>query len=175
MRTALTAAPLCLHHEIARPEWVDYNGHMNVAYYVLVFDHATDAVLDYLDLGADYRAASGCSIFVAEAHVTYQREVNAGDPLRINSRLMDVEGKKFILFHEMYRGNDDKPAATNEVLCLHVDMARRRSVALPAAPAEQLKRLAADHSRLPRPTGAGRAIALNAGRPADGDRRQDRR
>jgi acyl-CoA thioester hydrolase len=164
------AAPLSLHHEIARPEWVDYNGHMNVAYYVLVFDHATDAVLDYLDLGAAYRAASGCSVFVAEAHVTYEREVKAGDPLRIGSRLTGFGGKKFILFHEMYRGGEDEPVATNEVLCLHVDMAQRRSVPLPSAASEQLNRLAANHSRLPRPTGAGRAIALNAGRPADGGR-----
>lgn len=174
MSIPLAAAPLRLHHEIVRPEWVDYNGHMNVAYYVLVFDHATDAVLDYVDLGADYRAASGCSVFVAEAHVTYEREVRASDSLRINSRLTGVGGKKFILFHEMYRDGDGdgdgERAATNEVLCVHVDMARRRSAPLPSAALEQLKRLAQDHSRLPRPIGAGRAIALNAGRPAAGDR-----
>lgn len=170
MRTALTAAPLCLHHEIARPEWVDYNGHMNVAYYVLVFDHATDAVLDYVGLGADYRAASGCSVFVAEAHVTYEREVRAGDPLRIDSRLTAVGGNRFILFHEMYGNGDRERAAANEVLCVHVDMGRRRSAPLPSAAMEQLERLAGDHSRLPRPIGAGRAIALNAGRPAAGDR-----
>lgn len=165
-----TAAPLSLHQEIVRPEWVDYNGHMNVAYYVLVFDHATDAVLDYLDLGTDYRAASGCSVFVAEAHVTYDREVNAGERLRINSRIIGVEGKKFILFHEMYRDNDTEPVATNEVLCLHVDMARRRSAPLPSAASEHLKRVAAGHSRLPKPARAGRAIALNAGRPGYGNR-----
>jgi acyl-CoA thioester hydrolase len=165
-----TASPLSLHHEVVRPEWVDYNGHMNVAYYVLIFDHATDAVLDYLDLGADYRAASGCSVFVAEAHVTYDLEVNAGDLLRINSRVLGVEGKKFILFHEMYRDNEIQPAATNEVLCLHVNMAERRSAPMPNAASEQLRRVAADHARLPKPTGAGRVIALNAGRPGRANR-----
>lgn len=160
-----TAASFSLHREIVSPEWVDYNGHMNVAYYVLIFDHATDAVLDSLDLGAEYRTASGCSIFVVEAHVTYDREVNAGDPVRINSRIIGVEGKKFILFHEMYRDNEGEPAATNEVLCLHVEMARRRSAPLPTAASERLKRVAAEHSRLPKPIRAGRGIALNAGRP----------
>lgn len=161
-----TALPLLsLHQEIVRPEWVDYNGHMNVAYYVLVFDHATDAVLDHVALGADYRAASGCSVFVAEAHVTYDQEVNAGDRLRIISRIIGVEGKKFILFHEMYRQGDGELVATNEVLCLHVDLAQRRSAPLPAAASARLQHVAADHARLPRPTRVGRAIALSAGRP----------
>ncbi len=160
-----TAAPLSLHHEIVRPEWVDYNGHMNVAYYVLVFDHATDAVLDHVALGAEYRSASGCSVFVAEAHVTYDQEVNAGDRLQINSRIIGIEGKKFVLFHEMYRDGESEPVATNEVLCVHVDLAHRRSAPLPATAAAPLQRIAADHARLPRPTRVGRAIALNASRP----------
>jgi acyl-CoA thioester hydrolase len=159
------AAPLRLHRETVRPEWVDYNGHMNVAYYVLVFDHATDAVLDDLDLGASYRAASGCSVFVAEAHVTYDREVNAGDALRIASRVVAAEGRKFILYHEMFRADEGEVAATNEVLCLHVDLARRRSAPMPGGAEERLKRIAEIHGRLPRATGIGRAIALNAGRP----------
>jgi acyl-CoA thioester hydrolase len=168
LTTPEIAKPLFLHQDIVRPEWVDYNGHMNVAYYVLVFDHATDAVLDYLDIGAEYRAASGCSVFVAEAHVTYDQEVNAGDPLRISSRIIGFEGKKFILFHEMYRDTDIEPAATNEVLCVHVDLAQRRSAPLPSAASDQLARVAAEHGRLPRPARVGRAIALNAGRPGRG-------
>lgn len=159
------AAPFCLHRETVRPEWVDYNGHMNVAYYVLVFDHATDAVLDYLNLGANYRAASGCSVFVAEAHVTYDREVNAGDALRIASRIVAAEGKKFILYHEMFRADESEVAATNEVLCLHVDLARRRSAPMPDGAAARLKRIATIHGRLPEAARIGRAIALNAGRP----------
>ena len=165
MTTSETAAPLWLHRETVRPEWIDYNGHMNVAYYVLVFDHATDAVLDHLDLGASYRAASGCSVFVAEAHVTYDQEVNAGDSLRIASRVVAAEGKKFILYHEMFRADESKVAATNEVLCVHVDLARRRSAPMPLASAERLKRLANAHGRLPEAARIGRAIALNAGRP----------
>jgi acyl-CoA thioester hydrolase len=167
LTTGQIVAPLCLHRETVRPEWIDYNGHMNVAYYVLVFDHATDAVLDYVDLGANYRAASGCSIFVVEAHVTYDREVNAGESLRITSRVVATEGKKFILYHEMFRGDEGEVAATNEVLCLHVDLARRRSAPMPSASAERLKRIAEVHGRLPKAARAGRAIALKAGRPGD--------
>jgi acyl-CoA thioester hydrolase len=138
---------------------------MNVAYYVLIFDHATDAVLDYLDLGANYRAASGCSVFVAEAHVTYDREVNAGEFLRIASRVIAAEGKKFILYHEMFRADEGEVVATNEVLCLHVNLARRRSAPMPGDAAERLRRTAEAHGRLPEAARVGRAIALNVGRP----------
>ena len=61
-----------------RPEWVDYNGHMNVAYYVLIFDHATDATLDRLDVGEAYRRRAGCSVFVGEMHVIYRQELLEG-------------------------------------------------------------------------------------------------
>ena len=62
-----------LYEETVRPEWVDYNGHMNVAYYVLIFDHATDAALDQLDVGEAYRRRAGCSVFVGEMHVIIAR------------------------------------------------------------------------------------------------------
>jgi acyl-CoA thioester hydrolase len=168
LTTSEIPAPFCLHRETVRPEWIDYNGHMNVAYYILVFDHATDVVLDYVGLGANYRAASGCSVFVAEAHVTYDREVNAGDALRIASRVVAAEGKKFILYHEMFRADEGEVTATNEVLCVHVDLARRRGAPVPNDALERLKRIAEIHGRLPRAAGVGRAIALNAGRRPGG-------
>ena len=59
-------SPLCLYTGEALPEWIDYNGHMNVAYYVLAFDHATDAFLDYLGMGQAYRDEQNCSAFVVE-------------------------------------------------------------------------------------------------------------
>lgn len=166
--TDADAAPLRVHSETVRPEWIDYNGHMNVAYYVLVFDHATDAVLDYLDLGEDYRARTGCSVFVAEAHITYDREVNAGDPLRIASRVIAYAGKKFIVYHEMFRGDETDLIASNEVLCVHVDMAQRRSAPLAETAARRLKQVAEAHRPLPRPTRSGRAIAIAAQRPGRG-------
>lgn len=159
--------PLALHQEVVRPEWVDYNGHMNVAYYVLVFDHATDAVLDHLDIGSAYREASGCSVFVAEAHVTYEQEVREGERLRVTSRVLGFDGKRLILFHRMVRSDDAEHVATNEVLCLHVDLGARRTTPLPEAAADRLVRVAADHARLPRPPQAGRSIHLGGRRPHD--------
>ena len=78
----MTPAPLELHREAVLPEWTDYNGHMNVAFYLLAFDHATDAFFDHLDLGHAYRKRTDCSLFTLEAHVSYAKELNEGDPLR---------------------------------------------------------------------------------------------
>lgn len=150
---------------MVRPEWVDYNNHMNVAFYVLIFDHATDAALDHLDIGTAYREATARSVFVVEAHVTYEQELMEGEAVSVATRLTGFDGKRIVLFHEMRRERDGVLAATNEVLCLHVDLNARRSAALPAAAVDRLDRLAAAHATLPRPPQVGRAIGLRTRRP----------
>src|SRR5689334_23702602 len=99
----MTMEPLLsLHTEEVLPEWVDYNGHMNVAWYVLAFDHATDALLDWLGLGRAYAESENRSVFVLETHVTYEREVTAGDTLRFRTRLIDHDARRLHVFHEMF-------------------------------------------------------------------------
>jgi acyl-CoA thioester hydrolase len=163
MRNDIAFFPV--HGEIVRPEWVDYNNHMNVAYYVLVFDHATDAVFDHLDLGEAYREKSGCSVFVGEAHVTYEREVCMGDRLRVTSRVLGFDGKRIILYHEMDCDRAGGLVATNEVLCLHVDLTSRRAAPLPKAAVRRLERAAAWDAGFSRPLRAGRTIGLDTRRP----------
>ncbi len=157
--------PLFVHRETVRPDWIDYNGHMNVAYYVLVFDHATDSVLDDLDLGEAYRQRSTGSMFVGEAHVTYEQEVSEGDLLSVTSRILSCDGKRIILFHEMLGGGTEGLVATNEVLCLHVDLETRKTAPIPPAAATRIERVVAEHSALPRPSRAGRAIGLGTRKP----------
>jgi len=103
---------LIRHLEPVQSAWIDYNGHMNVAYYVLAFDHATDVVLDALGLGAAYADTSGMSIFVADMHVAYRREVHEGDMLRFESRLFDFDDKRLHIFHTMLGGKSMEVAAT---------------------------------------------------------------
>ncbi|MFO1145268.1 MAG: thioesterase family protein [Rhodospirillales bacterium] len=148
------------------PGWVDYNGHMNVAYYVLAFDHATDAVLDRLGMGEAYRLATGCSIFVGEMHVNYLQEVMEGDELKIDSRLLAMDEKRVSMFHEMTCPRLDGPVASNEVLCVHVDLGQRRAVPWPAAIAATLHQAVATGADLPAPARSGRAIRLPADRGA---------
>lgn len=152
------------HRERVLPGWVDYNGHMNVAYYVLAFDHATDAVLDRLGVGEAYRLATDCSVFVGEMHVNYLQEVMEGDDLQIDSRLLAMDEKRLVLFHEMTCPRLGQAVASNEVLCVHVDLGLRRAAPWPAAIAATLQCAVAAEADLPVPARSGRAIRLPADR-----------
>ena len=151
------------HRETVRREWVDYNGHMNVAYYVLVFDHGTDVVLDRLGTGRAYCETTGRSLFVVESHLTYEAEAVAGDALRVDSRVLGCDDKRLHLFHAMHRDKDGRLAATNELLLVHVDLGARRASPFPDDVRARTEALLAAQSAKPPPQ-AGRAIALSARR-----------
>ena len=143
------------------PGWIDYNGHMNVAYYVLAFDRATDRMLDLLDVGEAYRRRTEASFFVLESHITYDREVVADDPLRITTQILGSDTKRLHFFHHMYHADAGYLAATTELMGLHVDLTQRRSAALPAAAAARIAALTAAHRDLPWPEKAGRRMSLD--------------
>ena len=154
------ASPLALHRETVRPEWIDYNGHMNLAYYLLAFDHATDRLYDHLRVGEAYLATANCSVFILEAHVTYEREVHDGDPLRFTTQLLGYDAKRLHFFHAMYHADAGFLAATNELLALHVDLSERRAAPFPEPVARRLAALHAAHRRLPTPVQVGRVMGL---------------
>ena len=154
------AAPLDRYRDVVRSEWIDHNQHMNVGYYLVVFDFATDEFMQWIGLDAGHRAERGITTFCLEAHVTYHREVREGDPLRFTTHLLGHDDKRLHYIHAMYHARDGWLAAPNELMSLHVSGATRRAAAM--AP-EILARLAAiqrAHDALPRPPQAGRAIGL---------------
>jgi acyl-CoA thioester hydrolase len=155
-------APLALHREAVRPEWIDYNGHMNVAYYVLAFDHATDAFFDFVGVGADYARRSGYSTFSAEAHITYRREVRAGDPLGFTTQLLGYDAKRMHYISHMHHETEGWLASSCEWMCLHVDLGDRRVAPWPAPILARLEEIMASHRRLPRPPEVGRVIGIPA-------------
>ena len=163
---APVAAPLVLHREPVRAEWLDYNEHMNVAYYVLAFDHATDAMCDHIGIGHDYMRETGGSIFILESHVSYLREVVRDDPLRFATYIFDHDAKRIHFAHEMYHDGEDYLAATNELMMLHVDLNTRRTAPMPDAVLEMLTGLKTAHAALPRPAGLSRTMGLGAGKNA---------
>jgi acyl-CoA thioester hydrolase len=152
--------PLATHAETVRPEWIDYNGHMNVAYYVLVFDHATDTLFDALGLGADYRQSTDLTLFAVESHILYQHEVGLGAPLRVESRVLGVDGKRLHFGHEMYHATEGWRAATIELMAVHIDLGTRRTSPFPPERRRALDAAAAAHARLPAADWAGRSISL---------------
>ncbi len=150
--------PLPQHTTHIRPEWIDSNGHMNLAYYVVVFDQATDAVFDALGIGNAYRAASGNSCFVAEAHTLYEREVTEGEPVLVATRLLAVDAKRLHFVHEMRHARSGERVALHELLCLHIDMRERRTAPWPPAQHAALEAAVAAESVLPTPRGVGRRV-----------------
>ncbi len=157
-------APLESHRDIVRPEWIDYNGHMNVAYYLLAFDRAADAFLDAVGIDESYRRTTGKTTFAAECHITYQREVVAGDQLRFAAQIIGFDEKRIHFFQSMYHAEKGFLAATSEWLSLHVDLRARRVVPMPTAILGRLAEISAAHGHLPRPPEVGRAV--NAPRSA---------
>jgi acyl-CoA thioester hydrolase len=153
-------APFVAPPARVRPEWIDYNGHMNMAFYSLAFDHALDAAYDALDIGEGYLERSGCSHFTLEAHVTYLREVREGDPLRITWQLLDWDHKRLHFFEEMFHADEGFLAATSEQIAIHVDMGTRRSASFDDAQQARFAEVMAAHAALPRPAQAGHVIGI---------------
>ena len=154
------ASPLSLHAETVESDWIDYNGHMNLAYYMLVFDHATDAFFDHVGLGEKYLATQNASTFTLEAHITYDRELMLGAPMRIDTQLLAHDAKRLHYMHFMFHAEEGYLASTNELISLHVDMTERRSAPMPDDVLVRLDQIAAAHGKLPRPEQAGRVISI---------------
>ncbi len=148
------------HQETVRPDWIDANGHMNLAYYVMIFDHATDVAFDALDIGAAYRVRSGNSSFVVETHTLYEQEVLEGEVLRVTTRLLGADAKRLHLFHEMFRSGSQARVAAQEIMCLHIDMATRRTAPFPPDRLEALQAATRAHTALRLPHGVGRRIVM---------------
>jgi acyl-CoA thioester hydrolase len=136
--------------EDVRPEWIDYNGHLSEAYYVLVFGHATDAVM--ADLAID-PAVTGTSLYTVEAHVRYLDQVPPGARLEVRPSVIGLTGKLLWLWHEMW--SEGRLRATEEVLAVHVDARAGRSSPFP----DEVRRRA-EELRVPAPEHASRRIAL---------------
>jgi acyl-CoA thioester hydrolase len=149
-----------LYQGNVQAEWIDYNGHMNVAYYVLAFDHATDVLLDHIGMDERYRSAQHGSIFTLELHVNYLQELKLGDPIRCDTQLLDYDSKRIHYFHYMYHAQENYLAATTEMIVMHMDMRTRRGAALPEFIMNRLETLLQEHSRLPRPPQAGSVIGI---------------
>jgi acyl-CoA thioester hydrolase len=156
------AAPLDTYRDVVRPAWIDHNGHMNVGYYLVVFDFATDEFMAWVGLDTAHRRTACVSTFCLEAHVTYQREVRDGDPLRFTTRLLAHDAKRLHYVHEMYHAHRGYLAATNELMSLHVNAETRRGAPMAPQILTRLARIQAAHDRLPRPPYVGRRMGLDA-------------
>ncbi|MEC9405587.1 MAG: thioesterase family protein [Pseudomonadota bacterium] len=143
-----------------RDDWIDYNGHLNMAYYNVVFDTAVDEVFHRLGMGPDYVKTRGGSFFTAEVHVCYLRELSAGMKVIATLQLVDFDAKRAHFYQELRHAEEGWLSATSEQLSLHVDMNARKVAPWPEDIAANLTALSQAHASLPRPERAGRHIEI---------------
>src|SRR5207253_8401244 len=129
------------------PGWIDYNGHLNMAYYNVLFDRAVDEAYELIGVGVAYVEKRRCSFFTAEAHVRYLRELHAGDPVRVTFQLLAYDAKRMHFFEQLFHGELGWVSATSENMSLHVDMAAGKTAPFPVDVVRSLARMRAAHAR----------------------------
>jgi acyl-CoA thioester hydrolase len=144
----------------AEPQWIDYNGHLNMAYYNVLFDRAVDEVYELIGLGPDYLKQTAHSTMVAEMHVRYLREVSEKDPLRVTVQLLAYDAKRIHLFEQLVHATENWVSATCETMTLHVDMTAKKVAPFPGSVMTLIERMKVAHAGLPLPDGTGRSVAM---------------
>jgi len=153
-------APFKLHRGQVRAEWTDENRHMNLAYYLVMFDAASDAVFEVLRIGQAYRRAVGKTCFAAETHLVYEQEMNAGDWAEIATTVVDVDEKRLHLAHEMYKEGGTGRVCLQEIMFVNVDLATRRAAVWGDEAMEWLTAVRDAHARVEKPAKIGRSIRI---------------
>jgi acyl-CoA thioester hydrolase len=142
------------------PQWIDYNGHLNMAYYNVMFDRAIDEFWLVLGIGPSYKKSRNGSTFTAECHVRYLREIHLGQPLQVSVTLIAADDKRLHTFEELRHANEGWLSATSENMTLHIDMGQRKTAPFPPDIRATIDAVARAHAMVPRPEGIGRAIAM---------------
>ncbi|MFC7391795.1 thioesterase family protein [Scopulibacillus cellulosilyticus] len=142
-----------------RPEWVDYNGHMNDAEYARVFSMAVDRLMEEIGITADFRNQHQYSIYTLETHLCYLAEARVGQPLQVTVQLLDYDEKRLHVFFVMENGNGDR-LATSEQMLMGIDMQKGRPAAFPSAIEANVKALGIRDQAKPKPAEAGRQIGI---------------
>ncbi|WP_424627610.1 thioesterase family protein [Bradyrhizobium sp. SYSU BS000235] len=144
------------------PQWIDYNGHLNMAYYNVLFDRGIDQMWLELGIGPDYMKERNASTFTAEAHVRYLREIHLGDPVLVAVYILEADEKRIHTFEELRHATDGWISATSENITLHVDMNIRKTAPFPPDIAARIRAVQQAHGAVPRPEGIGRRITMPA-------------
>lgn len=150
------------YRHTVQPEWIDENDHLNMGFYLVVFDKATDAWLDHIGLGFAVKRRQGVTTFTLEAHVNYLREVRGLARLRFTTQLLGFDEKRIHYVHQMFVEGEDDPAASNELMSLHVSDETRRGAPMAADVQARLAGILEVHGKIPPPATVGRSIGLHA-------------
>jgi len=141
------------------PDWIDYNGHLNMAFYNVLFDRGCDEAFQRFGMGPNYAKERKLTAYTAEIHVRYIREIHLGDKVRSSYQIVDHDEKRIHAFQEL-RHADGWLSATSETLTLHVDMSGPKVAPFPDDVMSRIDTIALAHKSLPYPEDAGRRIEI---------------
>ena len=113
-------------NQIIKKEWTDYNSHMNMAYYILVFDQTWEIILNKFHMGEESAKTTNMSTMVVETHTAYNNEVKEGDEVEINLTFLDHDKKRLHYKMEMIEKSSKKLSSTLEMLSLYIDLDKRK-------------------------------------------------
>tara|TARA_Y100000590_G_scaffold13698_1_gene16534 strand:+ start:2303 stop:2770 length:468 start_codon:yes stop_codon:yes gene_type:complete len=111
-----------------KAEWADYNGHMNLAYYIHLFDGAWEILLGNFNIGEESAKVEKKTTFAVESHTTYDKELKVGDEVDLNLLFLDRDKKRIVYKLEMKHKQEQYLASTTEVCSLYVDLGERRVI-----------------------------------------------
>ena len=154
------AKPFIGKLQTVESQWTDYNGHLNMAYYAVLFDRAADEMFSSLGLGPDYVKQTNNSFFTLETHTSYANELKAGEHVRIEQQVIGSDAKRVHYVQQMFRGETTYLACVLEVMVSHVDLTSHRTSAFPHDVRVSIEALAATHKALPLPPQVGHKIGL---------------
>ena len=159
-RETFDAAPIRTSVQTVPSDWIDYNGHMNVAYYTLAIDRSLDEIFDMLGLGEELTRNHRMGPMALQAQIHYLGELLEGQRFACDFQMLDADHKRIHLFVTMQHLDKGTEAATWEAISLNVDLSTRRSAPYPAECLARVEAMKAAHAGLPRPARAGAAIGL---------------
>jgi acyl-CoA thioester hydrolase len=142
--------------------WVDYNDHLNDAYHAVAFSRAGDVFLERIGLGAEGRAATGCTIYTLALVIRYVAEAKLGERLAINVQVLETDKKRLRFWLEARRASDGVLVSTSEQVMMCVDRRgeRARAADFPPDVAAKLAAVADSHASLTAPLEAGQGLTL---------------
>jgi acyl-CoA thioester hydrolase len=157
---ALFFAPFVSSRMAIRPEWIDYNGHLNMAFHQVLFDRAVDEAFGLCGLGPDYVQERQASFFLVDSRMRYRRELRLCDPVRVTLQLLAFDDKRLHYAMEARHAAEGWLASACEAISINVDMTRRRAAPFPADVLANLAVMREAHADLPKPDGLGEGIAM---------------
>ncbi|MCA0434775.1 MAG: thioesterase family protein [Proteobacteria bacterium] len=156
--------PIPLPHKSSvmgiEPEWVDYNGHFNMAYYLVLFDRAADALLDSLGMSLDYVKTTHQSFFTLETHTSYLRELAPDHKVIVEAQILDHDHKRIHYVQQMKHAEEGWVSCVLEVMLGHVDLKAKKTSNFPPDILARIAALAEVHKALPVPPQVGHKIGL---------------